>query len=494
MANDQSEKEKPLKKSGYSPDQAKKEKRRKKNEKKRSKKLPKASLHDSSSRDASPVSAKSEMKLGEDSATCTGDKRGIDGVTSNAKISGGWSWGAAFAAASKIQPTDLGENFIKATSSTTFDSADDENGEKDGVAVVSHLAHEYTIRKFRPSDSLMTVGDVLERTSKRKWQETSEVSDAANDDVSSGNFDDTSLEGRMVHISSSDGREEMTLVLVSKQGKVYSSGRTHDGRRLIIGTVVDGKIQLDPSAVENMSRLEEKQSTKLGPAFPYPTNPDDHCETPLQSYKDILPILNDLSKKYGGKRQDVKIYDPYFCDGSVVKNLSSLGFSSVYNKKEDCYAVWESNSAPHYDVLITNPPYSEDHLEKLMNHVTSSSFGDKPWLLLMPQWVHKKNYYANAISKKSSTNNPCNPFYIVPKKRYVYLPPANFREKKESDVHKKSSPFVSMWYCWGGDEKKNEDLMNAFRRSSAIVDCDLARSKNALRDLRRVGGKGAKKL
>jgi len=144
-------------------------------------------------------------------------------------------------------------------------------------------------------------------------------------------------------------------------------------------------------------------------------------------------------------------------------------------------------------VFLTNPPYSEDHIEKLMRHVTSSSFGNKPWLLLMPQWVHKKDYYINATTKNSTKRR--DPFYIVPKRRYVYVPPANFREKKESDTHKKSSPFVSMWFCWGGTDKRNNELINAFQKSPVVNECDLARSKSALRDLRRSGGggKGRKK-
>ncbi len=163
----------------------------------------------------------------------------------------------------------------------------------------------------------------------------------------------------------------------------------------------------------------------------------------------------------------------------------------------------------------------------------------------MPNWVHKKDCYVNAINtgnvhgddgtrvndcknkndekpklhkakhknKKSLINNNCrcNPFYIVPKKRYVYLPPPDFRDKKISDVHKKSSPFVSMWYIWGGTEKRNEALIKAFRRSGVycggrngggggggihgaidgdVGGCDLARNRNALRDLRRGGKKG----
>lgn len=31
------------------------------------------------------------------------------------------------------------------------------------------------------------------------------------------------------------------------------------------------------------------------------------------------------------------IYDPYYCQGSTVARLASLGFPRVYNRKEDFY-------------------------------------------------------------------------------------------------------------------------------------------------------------
>lgn len=46
----------------------------------------------------------------------------------------------------------------------------------------------------------------------------------------------------------------------------------------------------------------------------------------------------------------------------MVENLKSLGFNHIYNKKEDFYKVIENNKIPEYDILITNPPYSEDHV------------------------------------------------------------------------------------------------------------------------------------
>jgi len=402
---------------------------------------------------------------------------------------GGWSWGNAFAAASKVQPNqdDLDDNFLKATASSS-----------DGTKNISQLATEHNEHKIQasehkiqpevPINSDNTV-DRKKRT-KRKRSDSGILSNDNNDD---GDSDDLTLEGRMVSTSTTG---DMSLVLVHKEsGKVYSSGeRNKQGHRLVIGKIVRGNdIELDPLAVEEMKQLDEGYDTSqqelAAPSFPYPTNADDHCESPLQSYKDILPLLNALNKSIGERDKDsLQIYDPYFCDGSVIKHLSSLGYNNVYNKKEDCYAVWESNNEPQCDVFITNPPYSDDHIEKLMRHVSSPSFGSKPWLLLMPQYVHKKEYYINATTKNQT--RPINPFYIVPKKRYIYKPPANFREKKDSNVHKKSSPFVSMWYIWGGSEKRNGELMNAFRNSCVMNTCDLARSKSALRDLRRSSSSG----
>lgn len=205
--------------------------------------------------------------------------------------------------------------------------------------------------------------------------------------------------------------------------------------------------------------------------FPFATDSDDHCESPLDAYADVVLFLKEYQKKKG----EVAIYDPYFCNGAVRRNLESLGFPNVYNQKEDCYEVWNTPSRyPNYDILITNPPYSGDHIEKLIRHITSPTFGNRPWMLLLPQWVHKKDYYVQATRH-------IQPFYLVPHKRYVYLPPPSFRQAKKSDVHKKSSPFVSMWYIWGG----NHNAQWLSLAHTSIRNCDVARSKSALRDLRR---------
>ena len=42
---------------------------------------------------------------------------------------------------------------------------------------------------------------------------------------------------------------------------------------------------------------------------------------------------------------------------------------------------------PKYDILITNPPYSEDHKEKILEFCSVLT---KPWFLLLPNYVANK--------------------------------------------------------------------------------------------------------
>jgi hypothetical protein len=236
------------------------------------------------------------------------------------------------------------------------------------------------------------------------------------------------------------------------------------------GSARDVEVQLSSSLVV------------VAPEFPFPAGEDDHCESPLEAYRDIGPLLEWICGKHRQHNlSSACIYDPYYCNGAVIRHLQLLGFSNVYNRNEDCYQVWSdptTNKYPSFEIFVTNPPYSGDHIEKLIQHVTSLAFGTKPWFLLLPNWVHKKDYYLSATAN-------IRPFYLVPKKRYVYVPPKHFRQSKKSSVHKKSSPFVSMWYIYGGNERKNEQLVQHFLGKEHAATCDLARSKSALRDLRR---------
>lgn len=323
-------------------------------------------------------------------------------------------------------------------------------------------------KKKRNRSSLKTEDLVVGQTDERpRKKEKRTTHSSGNDEEAQGppeSHVEESLEGALV-------AGEMILI-DRMSGKVYSGlNRAENGERKVIGRISrSGSVVLDKSGKDDAGNDESEK-----PEFPFETDADDHCESPLEAYQDVLPCLQDF-KKTSSSSGDIFIYDPYFCNGTVARNLNLLGFTNVYNRKEDCYRCWGSSSYPSHDILITNPPYSGDHIEKLIDHVTSKSFGNRPWMLLMPQWVHKKDYY---ISKTKGIR----PFYVVPHKRYVYLPPPSFRESKKSDVHKKSSPFVSMWFVWGGTVQQNEHWLSTISRQ--ITNCDIARSKSALRDLRR---------
>jgi len=72
------------------------------------------------------------------------------------------------------------------------------------------------------------------------------------------------------------------------------------------------------------------------------------------------------------------IFDPFYCQGSVLRNLAALGFTNVINAKQVSFfciflnwntlVAWShllyqdfySNPVPKYDVLLTNPPYRQE--------------------------------------------------------------------------------------------------------------------------------------
>ena len=51
------------------------------------------------------------------------------------------------------------------------------------------------------------------------------------------------------------------------------------------------------------------------------------------------------------------------------------GFPQVHNEPEDCYQVQKEGRAPPHDVLVTNPPFSADHIMRALRYAGSW----EPW-------------------------------------------------------------------------------------------------------------------
>jgi len=107
----------------------------------------------------------------------------------------------------------------------------------------------------------------------------------------------------------------------------------------------------------------------------------------------------------------------------------------VYNRCEDFYKVQRDGLVPEFDVLVTNPPYSEDHVEKLFEFAVKSQ---KPWLLLLPNYVLNKPFFLGLVKR---------PIFILPARRYLYRTPKGGRDKDCMRKDRKTSPFITFWYC-----------------------------------------------
>ena len=217
---------------------------------------------------------------------------------------------------------------------------------------------------------------------------------------------------------------------------------------------------------------KESETIKTGRTHPFVTDPSDHCETPLEAYEDIAGFLKALADSSKNTPGSLKIYDPYYCAGGVKRRLSTLGFNTVYNEPEDFYAnILKSRGSknemiltkkqsghgiPLYDVLLTNPPYSGQHIERLLSFCVSSS---KPWAILVPSWVYAKPYFKDE-----------NVFFLIPKRgRYAYVAPFE-------DTCRVTAPFPSIWIL--GCLPKHKVLTNYFKtlRQSLTGPFQLARS------------------
>jgi len=244
------------------------------------------------------------------------------------------------------------------------------------------------------------------------------------------------------------------------------------------------------------SNNQHRPSQQLSPTInsgmvvdhPFEVDDSDHCETPLKAYQDLEVVLDRLlllvededdivindddndkkEKKKRKQRSELRIYDPYYCDGGVNHKLSSMGFTNVINNNRDFYKDIETNSIPEYDVLVTNPPYSGIHIEKLLQYIvsmTSSSTSEnnynknrnKPCFLLLPHFVYTKDYYERTISRYCCNNNNNNGrnnsffYFLIPEIRYAYVPPDWVNRRCGSKALAKgketTAPFPSFWYC-----------------------------------------------
>lgn len=216
-------------------------------------------------------------------------------------------------------------------------------------------------------------------------------------------------------------------------------------------------------------------SPKL-PKYPYETDYNDHFETPLAAYQDVMPLISlllddDLSRR---------VYDPYFCQGQAKEHLQSLGLQKVIHHKRDFYKDIRNNHVPKYDLLITNPPYSDQHKKQCLEYCFQRLRQDNvPFLLLMPTYVASKQYYRSYFE-----NHVDDVVYILPSgEQYQYQHPQG--------TGKDNSPFDSLWFCGVGPDRRATLLQE--RRFSVIGSVQDLRDQKIIAARNRPGARRRRK-
>lgn len=74
-----------------------------------------------------------------------------------------------------------------------------------------------------------------------------------------------------------------------------------------------------------------------------------------------------------------------------MQHWRSLGFIRVLHDNRDFYADIDQHTVPGpFDMLVTNPPFGEDHLKRLLSYLITI---DTPWAFLAPDYVATKVWY-----------------------------------------------------------------------------------------------------
>ena len=222
---------------------------------------------------------------------------------------------------------------------------------------------------------------------------------------------------------------------------------------------------------------------------PFICDPGDHAETPLVAFQDIAPLLRRLAGKVGLTPATLLLYDPFFCTGACVTHLRSLGFESVYNRNEDFYRVAASSAVPSHNVLVSNPPYTGQHLENTFRFCWANQ--GRPFFLLVPQFVARKPWLLEHQEREANRGRGAASrlLYLGPKTQpYVFSAPAARADvvqkrggvtaaaETTSSFPVSAGKFQAVWVI-GGLGTQREPLVEWWRRvCAADADCVLASS------------------
>ena len=128
----------------------------------------------------------------------------------------------------------------------------------------------------------------------------------------------------------------------SKKRK-YEDGN-HEGGHSADSLIANPTTAASQGALSTLNKKERviKPSSLWNFAVDY----NDHFETPPIAYKDLSPVLEALAKCVGKTTAELTVYDPYWCEGSMVSHMRELGYENVINRNRDFYMDIKKKNIP----------------------------------------------------------------------------------------------------------------------------------------------------
>lgn len=148
----------------------------------------------------------------------------------------------------------------------------------------------------------------------------------------------------------------------------------------------------------------------------------------------------------------MQIYDPFYCNGEIIDRFNDLGFTQVYNKPEDFYAVLKGGRVPNYSVLVSNPPFSGNHIRRLLEFAVSRPV---PYMLLLPSNVFLRPWF-NEVMARSVTASKQIDFFLAPHERYSFEVPS--QQQLLTVPSTGHIPMVTMWFIGGLCAEQKADM------------------------------------
>ena len=122
----------------------------------------------------------------------------------------------------------------------------------------------------------------------------------------------------------------------------------------------------------------------------------------------------------------------------------------------------EPSHATH-DIVVTNPPFSEDHKEKCLRWALATL---KLFALLLPAYVVERRWFRETCGE-------ARPFFVAPHERYGFDHPL--------DAGADASPFYSVWVVDSGRGAAATASIAATLSSNVFADVDALRRAGHVR-------------